>query len=181
MDETTTASVQDSAEGTGSDVVDLTTRPLIAPIAVAIAIADQLTKLAICGRFGLGRYDHITVIPDFFDIRKVFNYGAAWGMMSGERVMLSAVAAGMLVLLWKYRRDFIKAGKLCRIGIGLLAGGVTGNLIDRVKLGYVVDFLDFHWKNVYTFPTFNIADTAICVGILLYFISTILAPKQKRE
>lgn len=150
-------------------------RPLVAPIALAVAVADQITKAAVVS--GMGFHDAIHVIPGFFDIRKVFNYGAAWGIMEGHRIFLVAISAGMLALLWHSRRDFLKSGRMCRIGVGLLVGGIIGNLIDRVKLGYVVDFLDFHWRG-WSFPAFNIADSAICVGILLYFISTLVAHRR---
>ena len=84
----------------------------------------------------------------------------------------------MLALLWRTRRDILAAGPVCRIGVGLLAGGIVGNLIDRVKHGFVIDFLDFHWGEAYAFPAFNIADSAIFLGIVLYFIYTVSERKR---
>ncbi len=151
---------------------------LIFPIAVAITVLDQVSKMIVCAKFGT--FDAITVIPGFFDIRKVFNEGAAWGLFAGQRSFLVAISIVMLFVLWFHRKEFSGKSLLCNIGIGLLAGGITGNLIDRVKLGYVVDFLDFHWKNSYTFPTFNVADSAICIGVFLYFLYSVMNPEQKK-
>ena len=141
---------------------------MILPIAIAVAVADQISKWAVFAGLRLG--EHITVVPGFFDIRKVLNRGAAWGILSGQRLVLVAVSAGMLALLWRTRRDILAAGPVCRIGVGLLAGGIVGNLIDRVKHGFVIDFLDFHWGEAYAFPAFNIADSAISVGAAILVV-----------
>jgi signal peptidase II len=150
---------------------------VILSIAIAVTVADQLTKWAVFAGFRLG--EHVTVIPGFFDIRKILNPGAAWGVLAGRRFLLVAVSAGMLALLWRTRRDILAAGRLCQTGVGLLAGGIAGNLIDRVKHGFVIDFLDFHWGEAYAFPAFNIADSAIFLGIVLYFLSTVLAERKR--
>lgn len=149
---------------------------MIKGIAITVTLLDQFTKWLVCRNFGAD--DFVTVIPGFFSIRKVLNFGAAWGMLSGQRVFLIAVSVAMLFLLWRTRHEFQASGMPCRLGIGLLTGGIIGNLIDRVKFGYVVDFLDFHWTNIYTFPTFNIADSAIFLGIVLYFLHTFLSRKR---
>lgn len=145
-------------------------------LTVTVAFLDQLTKWLVCRNFGA--HDHLTIIPGFFDLRRVLNTGAAWGMLSGQRALLVGVSVGMLALLWYNRAEFTKSGRLAQIGIGLLTGGIIGNLIDRLKSGAVIDFLDFHWMTVYTFPTFNIADTAIFLGILAYFIQTFISERR---
>ncbi len=149
---------------------------MLLALTVTVTLVDQLSKWLVCRHFGA--HDHLTVIPGFFDLRRVFNTGAAWGMLSGQRALLIAVSAGMLGLLWYNRAEFTKSGRLARIGIGLLTGGIIGNLIDRLKSGAVIDFLDFHWSTVYTFPTFNIADTAIFLGIVAYFIQTFISERR---
>ncbi len=149
---------------------------MILAITAAVTVCDQFTKWLACTRFGA--HDHLTVIPGFFSLRRVYNSGAAWGMLSGQRVFLVSVSAGMLALIWHNRDELTQSGRLGRFGIGLLCGGIVGNLIDRVKFGYVIDFLDFHWKNAYTFPTFNVADAAIFLGITAYFVQTLLTPKN---
>ena len=141
-----------------------------------VTFFDQLTKWLICKNFGI--HDFCDVIPGFFSLRKVFNVGAAWGMLSGQRLFLIIVSVAMLTLLWHNRREFIESGKLCQVSIGLLTGGIIGNLIDRLKFGYVVDFLDFHWGTVYTFPTFNVADSSIFIGIVLFFLHTLFSKKR---
>ena len=140
---------------------------MLLALTVTVTFLDQLTKWLICRNFGT--HDHITVIPGFFDLRKVLNAGAAWGMLSGQRALLIAVSVGMLSLLWYNRAEFIKSGRLARIGIGLLTGGIIGNLIDRLKSGSVIDFLDFHFRGRH-WPAFNIADSAICVGVILLML-----------
>lgn len=148
---------------------------MIKTIAITLTLLDQFTKWLVCRNFGAA--DFVTVIPGFFSLRKVYNLGAAWGMLSGQRFFLIAVSVAMLALLWCNRHEFSETGTLCRAGIGLLTGGIIGNLIDRVKLGYVVDFLDFHCADRYAFPTFNVADSAIFIGIVLYFLHTFLSRK----
>lgn len=149
---------------------------MLLALTVTVTLLDQLTKWLVCRSFGA--YDYFTIIPGFFDLRRVYNQGAAWGMLSGQRILLISVSFAMLGLLWHNRNEFTKLGLWGRIGAGLLTGGIIGNLIDRVKLGYVVDFLDFHWSTVYTFPTFNIADSAIFLGIVAYFIQTFISERR---
>lgn len=149
---------------------------MLLAITAAVTFLDQLTKWLACTKFGA--YDHITVIPGFFALRRVYNNGAAWGMLGGQRILLIGVSAGMLALIWRSRNEFTQGGSLARIGIGLLCGGIIGNLIDRIKLGYVIDFLDFHWQTAYTFPTFNVADAAISIGIFLTFIQIMRSEKR---
>jgi len=145
-------------------------------ITAAVTFLDQLTKWLAITHFG--SYDHITVISGYFALRRVYNSGAAWGMLGGQRALLIGVSVGMLGLILHNRHEFNQGGLLARIGVALLCGGIVGNLIDRVKFGYVIDFLDFHWKTAYTFPTFNVADAAITIGILLYFIQIMISEKR---
>lgn len=149
---------------------------MLLTIITAVTFLDQLTKWLASTR--LGAYDHVTVIPGFFTLRRVYNSGAAWGILGGQRVLLISVSISMLGLIWYNRSEFTKSGLLARIGVGLLCGGIVGNLIDRVKFGYVIDFLDFHWKTAYAFPTFNVADSAISIGIFLYFIQIMISEKR---
>jgi signal peptidase II len=77
-----------------------------------------------------------------------------------------------------FRRGFLPPGWLGRMILGLLAGGIVGNLIDRVRLGYVVDYLDFHWHG-HHFPAFNVADASICIGVGLYMVVHLRAGKAR--
>jgi len=141
-------------------------------VAIITTVLDQLTKQLALARFTtavdgavMNTGDHITVIPGFFDLRLVMNHGAAWGMLSGQRFILIGVSAAMLVFIVLNRKELSKGRRDTIFALGLLAGGIIGNLIDRIRTGAVVDFFDFHWKEAYNFPVFNIADTAICIGI----------------
>lgn len=146
-------------------------KPALILAALAAAL-DQLTKALALRAFADG--SATVVIPGVFDLRLVRNTGAAWGMLAGRRFLLAAISAAMLALLWANRRE-LAASRLGRVASGLLAGGIAGNLIDRAFRGEVVDFLDFHWHDIWSWPTFNVADTAICVGTGLLLLGSLLA------
>jgi len=144
-------------------------------IAVTIALADQFTKFLIMKNFVL--HDSVTIIPGLFDLRYIRNTGAAWGIFAGGHLWLALLSVVMLALLVIFRKSFLSDSLIDRICMGIIAGGIIGNLIDRVKLQYVVDFLDFYWRN-HHFPAFNVADSAICVGVFLYIISQIMTARK---
>lgn len=132
-----------------------------AAIALAVVALDQGTKLWVVGAFAPG--ETLPLVP-FFSLTYVRNQGAAWGLFQGAHLWLAgfgAVAVALCCLFW--RRIFGDHAWAAPLG-GLLLGGIVGNLVDRVRLGYVVDFLDFHWGAAH-FPCFNVADSAICVGV----------------
>lgn len=140
---------------------------VLLPAALIVA-ADQLTKLLAVTR--LKPVGSVAVIPDFFNLSYVENPGAAWGMLAGRQFFLIAFSLITLgFLLWKRKQLFqsLWGGTLT---LSLITGGVIGNLIDRIRLTYVIDFLDFHWYAAH-FPAFNIADASICCGVFL-FIAT---------
>ena len=145
--------------------------------AIITTLLDQLTKRLAVWRFGESG-DHITVIPRFFNLCLVYNEGAAWGMLSGQRLILITVSALMLAFIIWNRKELAKGGRFQSIMTGLLMGGVAGNLIDRVHTGKVIDFFDFHWEGVYYYPVFNIADMAICIGIFSMILSQLLRKKE---
>ena len=138
------------------------------PIAALVVILDQLTKLWIQEHMVL--YTTRTVIPGFFNIVHVLNRGAAFGFLNRSDIQwqtyffFAATALAVLIIfhLLRMARD---DDKLLITGLGLILGGAVGNLIDRIKTGEVVDFLDFYWKT-YHWPAFNVADIAIFLGSL---------------
>lgn len=144
-------------------------RYLFATVFASIIIAvDQLTKVIVLSRFKLG--ESITVIENFFNLTFVKNYGAAFGFLSEshpqfrEVFFLSMPPIAMVVigvLLKKAPAD----DKLQIYALSSIMGGAIGNYIDRLRFRYVVDFLDFHWFNQYSWPAFNIADSAIVLGV----------------
>lgn len=138
-------------------------------VAVAVAAADQASKWAVVGWLeALGRHVPVT---GFFDVVLVHNRGASFGLFQTDSPwgpwLLSAftvaVIAGLLV--WMARAD----EPALTLALGLIVGGALGNVIDRIALGHVIDFLDFH-IGAYHWPAFNLADSAITVGaaIVLY-------------
>ncbi len=134
-------------------------------LAGMIVILDQLTKYWI--NQAKPRFE---VITGFFNLSYVQNSGAAFGILQGKLFLLTVVsiaAIGVLVFLIFYE-DERKKGLL--FGLALILGGTCGNFIDRFRLGYVIDFLDFHIKQ-YHWPSFNVADSSISAGVgILIFV-----------
>ena len=144
-------------------------------IAISLTIFDQVTKFLIQRNFAL--HEALPVVPGVFDLRYIQNTGAAWGMFAGGHLWLSLLSVVMLVLMVVFRKSFLSDSLIDRICMGFIAGGIVGNLIDRVRLQYVVDFLDFYWRD-HHFPAFNVADSAICIGVALYAVSQFLVARK---
>jgi signal peptidase II len=141
-------------------------------IALTIVIADQGVKALIRQRLPLD--ESITVIPGFFDLTRVHNFGTAFGFMNGtdfpfKTVLLAAIAIVALVGLAMYAASLPLEQRLARTGLALILGGAAGNLIDRVTEGYVVDFVDLYYGG-WHFWAFNVADAAITVGVALMIL-----------
>ncbi len=137
-------------------------------MAILITVLDQLSKYWVTARMAFG--ETRTVIPGFFNLVYVRNTGAAWGLMSGHNELLALLALLMLGLLLVFRRVLSEDGRHHH-ALGILAGGILGNLMDRLRLGWVADFADFHLLG-WHWPAFNIADAAICTAIGLYLLSS---------
>jgi signal peptidase II len=151
-------------------------------LALAVFVADQLTKLWIAQRLPLGTYGEaagaIRIIKGFFYVVHVGNTGAAWSMFSGQSVMLAILAFGTLLAIFFWREALGLRDRLAQICFGLLCGGILGNLVDRLLHGHVIDFLDFylgrhHW------PAFNVADSAIVIAVGLFLWASFREGKQK--
>jgi signal peptidase II len=142
---------------------------LIAVVLLALLL-DQLSKAWI--RSNLAPGDVIPVWPGVMHLSHVWNYGAAWGMLSGQRLVLVGFSILVLVGAASMARDFVRRGRLATVGLGLIVGGAIGNLIDRVLQGYVTDMIDMDtgWQWLRNFPVFNIADSALTVGVCLLLI-----------
>jgi signal peptidase II len=144
-------------------------------IAAAVVAADQASKAWISARLPFNTYGEgmgaITVVPRFFYIVHVGNTGAAWSLFSGRSILLAALAAATLVAIFIGRKALGLSAVHAQVCFGLMCGGIAGNLVDRLARGHVVDFLDFHFGS-YVYPTFNVADSAICVGVALYVLSS---------
>ncbi|HAS83368.1 MAG TPA: signal peptidase II [Verrucomicrobia bacterium] len=147
-------------------------------IAIVLTVLDQLTKVIVCRSFLL--YEAVPVIPGLFNLRYIQNTGAAWGMFAGGHYWLSGLSLVVLAGLVMFQRHFFNRTLLDQCAFGIMMGGIIGNLIDRVRLSYVVDFLDFHWNDAH-FPAFNVADAAICSGVALYMLSQGLQARRQRR
>ncbi|MDD6259340.1 MAG: signal peptidase II [Erysipelotrichaceae bacterium] len=144
--------------------------------AIITIILDQFTKFYIEGHEAL---HNVTVIPGFFHIAFVRNTGMAWSLLSGQTGILalaSAVAIG--VMIWYLLTH--KCSTLTKISLGLMLGGAAGNMIDRLFIGNVRDFLDFYIFH-YDFPVFNIADSALTIGVILLILASIIDEKKKEK
>jgi signal peptidase II len=157
-------------------------------IGIAVFVADQLSKAWIASRLPFSPVhpahfrdglDDIVLVPNFFYLIHVGNTGAAWSLFSGRSVLLAALALATLAAIFVWRRSLSLKERAVQISFGLLCGGIVGNLMDRLRLGHVVDFLDVHFgRNGYTYPTFNVADSGICVGVVIYLLWSLRQPKS---
>jgi signal peptidase II len=157
----------------------------IIPLAwlLAVVVLDQATKALIMAKFSM--FELQPVIPGLFNLTYLTNTGAAFGMLAGAPTIwrqvffvgVAVVAIGVLVFSY---RQFRNQGRIFAHAIGLIAGGAVGNLIDRLRFGAVVDFLDFyigtrHW------PAFNVADAAITIGVGLFILGSVMSPGEDSE
>jgi len=154
-------------------------RPLLIGVA-AIVILDQLVKLAVVRAVPV--YDSVTVIPHLLDLTYVRNTGVAFGLLNESSLpfkglITTALALAALGGIAMYARQLQAHERWARVGLTLILGGAFGNLIDRVRLGYVVDFVDVYWRN-WHFWAFNVADAAITVGAILVFFDLFLGTRH---
>ena len=147
----------------------MNTKLLYFIITIVVLIADQVTKAWATAK--LQAIDTMEIIPNFFRFTYARNRGVAFSLFADSQFetkwilagISTAAAIGVGVYLW--RSSALE--KRLNYALSFLLAGIVGNLIDRVRLGEVVDFIDFHWYEQYTWPTFNIADAAICIGAAL--------------
>ena len=143
-------------------------------IALIIIIADQISKWWAIDLLSSGK---VTVIDDFFYLTLVYNRGAAFGIFPGRNYLFIILSILTIAVLIFFYRSFFSGGIMTRISGGLILGGAVGNLIDRFRFNYVVDFLDFKF-GYYHWPAFNVADSAICVGVTILIVLVLFGKKQ---
>lgn len=146
-------------------------------VSLLFFIVDQAVKFLITSFIELN--NSIEIIGNFFSLTYVENHGAAFGILSGNRLFLIVVALFTMYLIYE---SFIKNKVLNKINffaVSILLGGIVGNLFDRVMYGYVIDFLDFKLYN-YNFPVFNLADTFIVLSTLVLVIN-MLGEKNEED
>jgi signal peptidase II len=148
-----------------------------------LIILDQVTKGIVQSKFYLG--ESVSVIEGFFNFTYVRNPGAAFGMGAQSHVILRMIlfkivpiiaCFGLVYWIWKTRNE----NKLLNVAYSLILAGAVGNLIDRILLGYVVDFLDFYYKTNH-FPAFNVADSCITIAAGLIIVDYIIEIKNKKN
>jgi signal peptidase II len=144
-------------------------------LAATVFALDQFTKWLVLVK--IPEYDEWVVIPKFFNLTHRANTGAAWSMFTGNNYLLATIALVALVVLWFSRRHFGAHRILGQLAFGLVFGGIIGNLTDRLLPARhaVVDFLHFYLARrgtaeIWDFPAFNVADSAICTGVAIIFL-----------
>lgn len=150
------------------------------PIFIVLLVGDLISKHFIDAALPLG--EQAKFLPGFINIVTVHNQGAAWGMFSGNQVFLIIITFLFIAVLCWLMIAEKTTNPLFHIALGLVFAGCFGNLVDRLALGYVRDFLHFEfWE---TFPVFNIADICLCVGVVLfaiYFIVVFVKNFKKKK
>jgi len=142
----------------------------LALIAGTVVVADQVTKIIVLHTLPL--FESVPVIPGFFNLTHIHNPGGAFGFLSSQTSQLQQViflliplaAVGLILFFyWKTPYDY----RLLSAGLAMVFGGAIGNIIDRIRMGEVVDFLDFYLGSLH-WPAFNIADSAVTVGMIIF-------------
>lgn len=145
-------------------------------LALFIIILDQLTKWLVITYMDL--YEQIPIIEGFFWFTSHRNKGAAWGILQNQMTFFYIVTVIVVIGVIYYMEKHAKGDKMLSISLSLILGGALGNFIDRLFRKEVVDFLDFNILG-YDYPIFNLADSALVIGVILIFIATILEEKRK--
>lgn len=148
-------------------------------LSLVLLIADQFTKILILGYYRLG---DSTVVTAFFNIVRVHNTGAAFSFLADasgwQRWFFTGIGvAAVGVIVWMLKAH--PGQKLFSFALACILGGAVGNVIDRVRYGYVVDFLDFYW-GTWHFPAFNIADSAISIGAACLILDELLRVRKTK-
>lgn len=157
---------------------------VLCAIAGFIVAFDQLVKMYVHANFGLG--ESVPVIQDIFHLTYVRNLGAAFGIFRDSHeifrtaffLTMPPIAMGIIVFMLK---SVESSDRWQIFSLSLIFGGALGNYIDRLRFGYVIDFLDFHYKEVWSYPAFNIADSAIVSGVGLLLLIMYLRERAAKK
>lgn len=155
--------------------------PFFLCAAFAALLLDQGSKMLVRARLPVGA--RLEVLPGWMHFEHVQNQGAAWGVLSGQKWLLVVFTLAVIAVIGASAREVAARGKLAAFAFGLILGGALGNLLDRIAFSHVTDFfdLDTPWRALQTFPVFNVADSALTVGVLLMLLSLALARPQTRR
>lgn len=156
-------------------------------LAAAIVVTDQILKWLVTGPLGLTIIGQQVKLLPFFDFTLVHNYGVSLGLFQADSAVGRWILVGVtgLIAAVVTRWLWSEQSRSDALGLGLILGGAIGNIIDRVRVGYVIDFLDLHFGDFRPFLVFNIADAAITIGVLILLARAFLAkgesPKAENE
>ena len=140
----------------------------------ALLLTDQMTKLAIVMRMNLGQSQPI--LGPYLSFTVQYNTGAAFGMFGQRTLGLAVLSAVVIAVLVPFGHRAARGNLGLAVALGLALGGAAGNLLDRVRLGYVIDFLDVHF-----WPVFNVADIGITCGAIMLVLSMVRRCQQRSE
>ncbi len=154
----------------------MSSRALFVIVAVASFVADRIAKVFVQSSISVG--ERIQVVDDLFELRHVHNHGIAFGLFSGAGsiVVVGTLLVGVLLFVFLLRVE--PEDYLTIVGGGFITGGALGNLVDRVQYRYVIDFLHV---NVVDFPTFNVADVSITIGVALVLLAQLVAIRREHR
>lgn len=147
-------------------------------LAIIVILVDQWTKWIVDKKMEV--YESIPIIENFFYLTSHRNKGAAWGILQGHMTFFYIITVVVIVGIIYYMQKHAKDNRLLAISLSLLLGGAIGNFIDRLVRKEVVDFLDFIIIN-YDFPIFNVADSALTIGVILILIVTFLDERKAKK
>jgi signal peptidase II len=154
--------------------------PKLVWLAVGLVVLDQITKALVHATLGL--YDSRTIIPNLLNLVHVRNEGVAFGLFNAidlpyKSVLMTGLACLALAAMGYYATLMQPHERLARLGLACILAGAVGNLIDRVRQGYVLDFVDFYW-GTWHFWAFNVADASITVGAIFVFADLLLVNRH---
>jgi signal peptidase II len=151
-------------------------------ISILVLIADLFSKWVV--RLKLDETHPVEIIPGYLRLSSACNSGVAFGFFNGvesiwKPYVLAAMAIAAIVIIVIYSARMPQDRKLLHVALAITTGGILGNFIDRIARGCVIDFIDFHIHEAFYWPTFNVADSAITIGIALLLIDAIVNPSKK--
>lgn len=152
-------------------------------IAVIVLVIDQISKHYFHSRYEL--YQSTPIIDGLFDFTLAFNHGAAFSFLANQggwqKWFFAVLGLAVSAFIIAYLRKLPKSAKVLAVGLALVLGGAIGNVIDRLRFGYVVDFLHIHWHDIWHYPIFNVADIGVCVGAGLLLIDALFLESTRKK
>lgn len=153
-------------------------KKLIYTLAMIFMLLDQTIKLIVTSNMDL--LQEITIIPNFFSLYYLKNTGAAFSIFGNQTILLIIISIICLIILKNYIKKLQRVTNLTIISLGIMTGGIIGNLFDRVLYQSVIDYLSFNFFG-YSFPVFNLADIGITIGAILLIIDLIIEEREKKS